>query len=65
MGNQRTKINLKKMRTAITNQGDMVMDGRILIVGGYGGVGRVISTARGDRFPGQVVVAGSKGGEIC
>ncbi len=34
------------------------MKGNILIVGGYGGVGRFISTALGDRFPGQVVVAG-------
>ncbi len=34
------------------------MKGNILIVGGYGGVGRVISTTLGDRFPGQVVVAG-------
>ena len=34
------------------------MDGSILIVGGYGSVGRFISTALGDRFPGQVVVAG-------
>jgi saccharopine dehydrogenase-like NADP-dependent oxidoreductase len=34
------------------------MKGSILIVGGYGGVGRFISTALGDRFPGQVVVAG-------
>ncbi len=34
------------------------MKGNILVVGGYGGVGRVISAALGDRFPGQVVVAG-------
>ena len=34
------------------------MKGNILIVGGYGSVGRFISTALGDRFPGQVVVAG-------
>ena len=34
------------------------MKGNFLIVGGYGGVGRVISTTLGDRFPGQVVVAG-------
>lgn len=34
------------------------MPGKILVVGGYGGVGRFISTALGDRFPGQVVVAG-------
>ncbi len=34
------------------------MKGNILVVGGYGGVGRFISAALGDRFPGQVVVAG-------
>lgn len=34
------------------------MNGNILVVGGYGGVGRFISTALGERFPGQVVVAG-------
>jgi len=34
------------------------MNGKILIVGGYGGVGQFISTALGDQFPGQVIVAG-------
>jgi len=34
------------------------MEGKILIVGGYGGVGRIISAALGDRFPGQVIAAG-------
>ncbi len=33
-------------------------DGKILIVGGYGAVGRVISTMLGNLFPGQVIVAG-------
>ena len=32
--------------------------GKILVVGGYGGVGRVISTALGKKFPGQVIAAG-------
>ena len=34
------------------------MNGNILVIGGYGGVGRVVSTTLGDRFPQQVVVAG-------
>lgn len=33
-------------------------DNMILVVGGYGAVGRVVSTALGDRFPGQVIAAG-------
>ena len=33
-------------------------DGKILVVGGYGGVGRIISTTLGDLFPGQVIAAG-------
>jgi len=32
--------------------------GKILIVGGYGAVGRVISTTLGNLFPGEVIVAG-------
>jgi len=34
------------------------MNGKILIVGGYGGVGRIIATALGSAFPGQVIAAG-------
>jgi saccharopine dehydrogenase (NAD+, L-lysine forming) len=33
-------------------------DGRILVVGGYGGVGRTITTLLSDEFPQQIVVAG-------
>ena len=32
--------------------------GQILVVGGYGSVGRIICTDLGNRFPGQVVAAG-------
>lgn len=32
--------------------------GKILVVGGYGGVGRTVSATLGERFPGRVVVAG-------
>jgi saccharopine dehydrogenase-like NADP-dependent oxidoreductase len=34
------------------------MDGNILIVGGYGNVGRRISSTLGERFPGRVLAAG-------
>lgn len=34
------------------------MSGKILVVGGYGSVGRTISVALGDRFPGKVIAAG-------
>ncbi|HID54050.1 MAG TPA: saccharopine dehydrogenase [Anaerolineae bacterium] len=34
------------------------MKGDILLVGGYGAVGRVIALALADKFPGQVVAAG-------
>jgi saccharopine dehydrogenase-like NADP-dependent oxidoreductase len=34
------------------------MNGKILIVGGYGAVGRVIALALADKFPGQVLAAG-------
>ncbi|MDT8304922.1 MAG: saccharopine dehydrogenase NADP-binding domain-containing protein [Anaerolineae bacterium] len=34
---------------------------RILIVGGYGAVGRIIAAELGDLFPGHVVVAGRNG----
>ena len=34
------------------------MDGNILIVGGYGSVGRVIAATLGNRFPGQVIAGG-------
>jgi saccharopine dehydrogenase-like NADP-dependent oxidoreductase len=34
------------------------MERKILVVGGYGSVGRVISTALGERFPGRVIAAG-------
>lgn len=37
---------------------ERVMDGKILVVGGYGSVGRTISTALGTQFPGQVIAAG-------
>lgn len=33
-------------------------NGKILIVGGYGAVGQVISTTLGNLFPGEVIVAG-------
>jgi len=33
-------------------------NGKILIVGGYGAVGRVVSTTLGNLFPGEVIVAG-------
>ncbi len=32
--------------------------GKILVVGGYGGVGQTVSAALGEGFPGRVVVAG-------
>lgn len=32
--------------------------GKILVIGGYGHVGRTISKEMGNRFPGQVIVAG-------
>jgi saccharopine dehydrogenase-like NADP-dependent oxidoreductase len=35
-----------------------VKSGKILVIGGYGNVGRIISTALADRFPGRVVAAG-------
>ena len=35
-----------------------MINGKILIVGGYGSVGRVIATTLGKRFPGRVVAAG-------
>lgn len=35
-----------------------VTQGKILVVGGYGGVGRTVSIELNERFPGQVVVAG-------
>lgn len=34
------------------------MDGKILIVGGYGSVGKTIAIELGERFPGKVIVAG-------
>lgn len=34
------------------------MNGKILVVGGYGNVGRTISLSLGDRFPGRVIAAG-------
>ena len=34
------------------------MNKRILIIGGYGNVGRIIATELAKRFPGQVIVAG-------
>jgi saccharopine dehydrogenase (NAD+, L-lysine-forming) len=34
------------------------MNGRILIVGGYGAVGRVVATRLAEKYPGQVVAAG-------
>ena len=36
----------------------MAIEGKILVVGGYGSVGRVISTTLGNRFPSRVVAAG-------
>jgi len=35
-----------------------VKKGKILVVGGYGAVGRTIATTLGNSFPGQVIVAG-------
>ena len=35
-----------------------MLNGNILIVGGYGAVGRVIATNLAEKFPGQVIVAG-------
>ncbi len=35
-----------------------MLDGDILIIGGYGAVGRVIALALANKFPGQVIVAG-------
>lgn len=35
-----------------------MLNGNILIVGGYGAVGRVIATGLAEKFPGQVIVAG-------
>ncbi len=34
------------------------MKKNILIIGGYGSVGRVIASRLSERFPGQVIVAG-------
>jgi saccharopine dehydrogenase-like NADP-dependent oxidoreductase len=34
------------------------MDNRILIVGGYGAVGRIVAARLANRFPGQVIAAG-------
>jgi len=34
------------------------MNKKILIIGGYGNVGRIIATELGKQFPGQVIVAG-------
>jgi saccharopine dehydrogenase (NAD+, L-lysine-forming) len=34
------------------------MDGKILVVGGYGNVGRIIAIELADRFPGKVIAAG-------
>lgn len=35
-----------------------LLNGKILVVGGYGSVGRIISTELGERFPGRVIAAG-------
>jgi len=35
-----------------------MLNGNILIVGGYGAVGRVVALTLADKFPGQVIVAG-------
>ena len=40
----------------------MIADNGILIVGGYGHVGRLIAADLAPRFPGRVVVAGRNGG---
>ena len=34
------------------------MNGTILIIGGYGAVGRVAATRLAERYPGQVIAAG-------
>lgn len=34
------------------------MGGKILVVGGYGNVGRIIGIELADRFPGQIIAAG-------
>jgi len=41
-----------------SKQGKDMRKGKILIVGGYGSVGRVISDTLGKRFPREVIVAG-------
>jgi hypothetical protein len=37
--------------TSLRYRGEDTMSGKILVVGGYGSVGRTISVALGDRFP--------------
>lgn len=35
-----------------------VSNGKILVIGGYGNVGKVICKTLADRFPGRVIAAG-------
>ncbi|MCC6611843.1 MAG: saccharopine dehydrogenase NADP-binding domain-containing protein [Anaerolineae bacterium] len=45
------------MATA-NNLGEAATKDKILVIGGYGSVGRTISITLGDRFPGRVIAAG-------